>query len=66
MNIPQIEYVEEPHALLIEKHMEIQVGITFCSDKSQLEIEVVSKNFKDTFFQQRLGKFWNLLNCKFK
>jgi hypothetical protein len=40
MNIPQIEYVEELHALLIEKHMEIQVGIALCIDESQLEIQV--------------------------
>jgi hypothetical protein len=48
--------VEEPHALLIEKHMEIQVGITLCIDKSQLEIQVVRKIFEKvswTFFSNK-------------
>ncbi len=58
MNIPQIEYVEEPHALLIEKHMEIQVGITLCIDKSQLEIQGVHKNFKETFWIFFSNKDW--------
>jgi len=73
MNIPQIEYVEEPHALLIEKHMEIQVGIalcidksqleiqvgiTLCIDKSQLEIQVVSKKFEEIFWTFFSNKDW--------
>jgi hypothetical protein len=43
MNIPQIEYVEEPHALLIEKHMEIQV---------------VRQNFEEIFWTLFSNKDW--------
>jgi hypothetical protein len=58
MNIPQIEYVEEPHALLIEKHLKIQVGITLCIDESQLEIQVVSKKFEEIFWTLFSNKDW--------
>jgi hypothetical protein len=58
MNIPQIEYVEKPHALLIEKHLEIQVGITLCIDESQLEIQVVSKIFEEIFWTLFSNKDW--------
>jgi hypothetical protein len=58
MNIPQIEYVEEPHALFIEKKMDIQAGITLCVDESQLEIQVVSKNFKEIFWTFFSNKDW--------
>ncbi len=58
MNIPQIEYAEEPHALLIEKHMEIQVGIALCIDESQLEIQVVRKNFEEIFWTLFSNKNW--------
>jgi hypothetical protein len=43
MNIPQMEYVEEPHVLLIEKHMEIQV---------------VRKNFEEIFWTLFSNKDW--------
>ncbi len=58
MNSPQIEYVEEPHALLIEKHLEIHVGIALCIDKSQLEIQVVSKIFEEIFWTRFSNKDW--------
>jgi hypothetical protein len=58
MNIPQIEYVEEPHALLIEKHLEIQVGIALCIDESQLEVQVVSKKFEEILWTLFSNKDW--------
>jgi hypothetical protein len=58
MNIPQIEYVEEPHALLIEKNLEIQVAIALCIDESQLEIQVVNKNFEEIFWTLFSNKDW--------
>ncbi len=46
------------HALLIEKHLEIQVGIALCIDESQLEIQVVNKNFKEIFWTLSSNKDW--------
>jgi len=43
MNIPQMEYVEESHDLLIEKHVEIQV---------------ICKNFEEIFWTFFSNKDW--------
>ncbi len=48
----------EPHALLIEKHLEIQDGITLCIHKSQLEIQVVTKNLEEIFWTLFSNKDW--------
>jgi hypothetical protein len=48
MNIPQMEYVEEPHTLLIEKHTEIQVVR-----------KIFEEIFWTLFFLQRLENFGN-------
>jgi hypothetical protein len=50
--------VGEPHALLIEKHLEIQDGITLCIHKSQLEIQVVTKNLEEIFWTLFSNKDW--------
>ncbi len=64
-----VEYVEEPHALLNEKQLKVQVGIALCIDESQLEIQVVCRNFEEIFwtlFSNKDWEIWNLPNCKFK
>jgi len=55
-----VEYVEEPHALLIEKQLKVQVGIALCIDESQLEIQV-RKNFEEIFWTLFSNKDWENL-----